>query len=223
MSKISSEYRRKNNIREKEILPENQEIYTDMIVYLRVADMNEYNQEKVREDIINMIVDGQNRGEDIKAVIGENYKEVCDGIIEEMPKKTRKEKVMEAISLTLNLLWIMGLISVIISFASGSVSEENGWKYQCTIGYFISFIAIGIIANLIVYCIGKHTLDNKDVDKASKIKEIIFGWIICVVAICVVMAPTLLLKEVLFTVHIAVLLAVCIALMVIDVIISRKY
>ena len=86
---------KKNNQSEKQIFKENDEIYTNMIVYLRGADISEYHQEKVREDLIEMIVSGQERGDDIQTVMGENYKEICDEIIAEMPKKTKKEKVME--------------------------------------------------------------------------------------------------------------------------------
>lgn len=65
MSREARLLRKKNNARDKEISPENEEIYTNMVVYMRSSDITEYNQEKVREDLINMIVDGQNRGEDM--------------------------------------------------------------------------------------------------------------------------------------------------------------
>lgn len=45
-----------------------------MSVYLRSADMSRYNQKLVREDLIEMIVDDQNRGDDINKVMGNNYK-----------------------------------------------------------------------------------------------------------------------------------------------------
>ena len=88
MKKEPKELLKKNNENEKNILEENDEIYTNMVVYLRGANISEYNQEKVREDLIAMIVDGQERGDDIQKVIGENYKEICDEIIAEIPKKT---------------------------------------------------------------------------------------------------------------------------------------
>lgn len=83
---------KKNNEREKVMLNENVQIYTNMIVYLRGSELSDYNQEVVREDIIALILEGQDRGDSIQKVMGENYKEICDEIIDAMPKKTKKEK-----------------------------------------------------------------------------------------------------------------------------------
>ena len=74
MKKQCRELMKKNNKREKAIHKNNDELYTNMIVYLRGSDMTEYNQELVREDLIEMILDGQNRGDDIQKVMGDNYK-----------------------------------------------------------------------------------------------------------------------------------------------------
>ena len=82
-----------NNKLEKGILKENNELYTDMIVYIRGSEMTNYDQELVRGDLIQMIIDGQNRGDNIENVIGENYKNICDEIIETMPKRDRKSVV----------------------------------------------------------------------------------------------------------------------------------
>lgn len=84
-----------------------------MIVYLRGSEMTEYNQELVREDLIQMIIDGQNRGDDIQKVMGDNYKEICDEIIETMPKKTTFEKVMGILGLSISAIWILGIIFMV--------------------------------------------------------------------------------------------------------------
>ncbi|PRR79148.1 hypothetical protein CLLI_09930 [Clostridium liquoris] len=93
MKKYCKGLLKSNNKMEKEIHKNNEKILTDMIVYLRGSDMTEYNQELIREDLIQMIIDGQNRGDDIQKVIGDNYKEICDKIIETMPKKTISQKI----------------------------------------------------------------------------------------------------------------------------------
>jgi hypothetical protein len=47
----------------------------------------------VREDIIELIIDGRQRGDNIKKVKGGRYKEIRDEIVEAMPKKTIKDKM----------------------------------------------------------------------------------------------------------------------------------
>ena len=48
MNREAKKLLKKNNESEKKILKENDGVYTDMIVYLRGADITEYHQEKVR-------------------------------------------------------------------------------------------------------------------------------------------------------------------------------
>lgn len=74
MNKKCKELLKSNIKREKEIHGDNAKIYSNMSVYLRSADMSRYNQKLVREDLIEMIVDDQNRGDDINKVMGNNYK-----------------------------------------------------------------------------------------------------------------------------------------------------
>ncbi|MGM0523556.1 MAG: hypothetical protein ACQER2_05885, partial [Bacillota bacterium] len=63
MNKLTKELLKKNNTREKAIFKSNNDIYTNMIVYLRGSDLTEYDQEVVRADIIELILDGQQRGD----------------------------------------------------------------------------------------------------------------------------------------------------------------
>ncbi|MEG0960765.1 MAG: hypothetical protein RSE60_06740, partial [Erysipelotrichaceae bacterium] len=63
--KASIELRDLNNESEKKMSKESNLIYTDMIVYLRVSRLSLLQQEEVRKDLIDMIVDGEARGESI--------------------------------------------------------------------------------------------------------------------------------------------------------------
>ena len=130
MKRICKELMKKNNEREKEILECNDEIYTNMIVYLRCSDITEYNQELVREDLINMIIDGQNRGDDIKKVMGGNYKDICDEIIESMPKTTKLEKFLSALQIGLSSVWILGLIAVIKELLFNIIMGNGDWNFE---------------------------------------------------------------------------------------------
>lgn len=92
MNKNVKKILKENNELEKKISKESQEVHTDMIVYLRVSHLSQYNQEVVRRDITNMIIDGEKRGETIDEIIGEDYKSFCDEIIKVFPPKTKKKK-----------------------------------------------------------------------------------------------------------------------------------
>ena len=178
MKKETKELLKKNNENEKNILEENDEIYTNMIVYLRGANISEYNQEKVREDLIAMILDGQERGDDIQKVIGENYKEICDEIIAEIPKKTVKENVMYALMLTLDIVWIVGIISVIKTLIIMLAQNSKDMTFVFSLGDLISWGMIVFVAYLVVYYICSTTFREKE-RETNKVLSFIIIWLVC--------------------------------------------
>lgn len=178
MKRICKELMKKNKEREKEILECNNEIYTDMIVYLRCSDITEYNQELVREDLINMIIDGQNRGDDIEKVMGGNYKEICDEIIESMPKTTKLEKFLSALQIGLSSVWILGLIAVIKELLFNIIMGNGDWNFVLSLGDIINFVLCVILAQVTIKYL-KGTLLKKE----SKIKEFFTYWILGIIIV----------------------------------------
>lgn len=178
MKKQCRELMKKNNKREKAIHKNNDELYTNMIVYLRGSDMTEYNQELVREDLIEMILDGQNRGDDIQKVIGDNYKEICDEIIESMPKKTKLQKIGDFIETSLMIIWILGIIAIAQTVISNFIVGKGNWEFNLTLGYIINTIIMIISANLIVKYVCKTAFNN-----GSKKVSFIKTWIICAIVL----------------------------------------
>jgi len=175
MNKLAKELLKKNNNREKAIFDENKEIYTNMIVYLRGSDLSEYNQEVVRGDTIELIIDGQQRGDNIKKVMGGRYKEICDQIIEAMPKKTKKDKVMDFLDMSLHALWVLGVISLAKNFIISLISNKAGFEFILTVGDIINGLAIILIANVIVLYITKTAFGAK---KEKKVVSFLKAWFI---------------------------------------------
>ena len=222
MKKETKELLKKNNENEKNILEENDEIYTNMIVYLRGANISEYNQEKVREDLIAMIVDGQERGDDIQKVIGENYKEICDEIIAEIPKKTVKENVMYALMLTLDIVWIVGVISVIKTLIIMLAKNSKDMTFVFSLGDLISWGMIVFVAYLVVYYICSTTFREKE-RETNKVLSFIIIWFVCCIILCAIILPSLLIKVTIFSVHIGVAALIFGTIFVISRIMSLRY
>ena len=222
MKKETKELLKKNNENEKQILEENDEIYTNMVVYLRGANISEYNQEKVREDLIAMIVDGQERGDDIQKVIGENYKEICDEIIAEIPKKTVKENVMYALMLTLDIVWIVGVISVIKTLIIMLAKNSKDMTFVFSLGDLISWGMIVFVAYLVVYYICSTTFREKE-RETNKVLSFIIIWFICCIILCAIILPSLLIKVTIFSVHIGVAALIFGTIFVISRIMSLRY
>lgn len=162
MNKKAKKLLKKNNIRDKVIFDENKEIYTNMIIYLRGSNLTDYYQEVVREDIIELILDGQQRGDNIQKVMGNRYKEICDEIIEAMPKKTKRDKIVEFIGISLNSLSILGLIALVKNFIESLVLSPTEFKFILRVGDIISAIIITLVAYGIIFLLLKqHLIQRK--------------------------------------------------------------
>ena len=75
MSRRTKLLLKENNEAENRIQnEENESILTDITVYIRSSNINSYYQETVRRDILEMIDDGEKRGETAREIIGDDYK-----------------------------------------------------------------------------------------------------------------------------------------------------
>ena len=94
MSRRVKDILKENNELEKQLSDDGKKVLTDIVVYLRGVPVSMYEQEKVRRDITQMLIDGEKRGNSSKEVIGEDYREFCDSIVAEIPHMSIKEKVL---------------------------------------------------------------------------------------------------------------------------------
>ncbi|WP_052406578.1 hypothetical protein [Clostridium culturomicium] len=173
MNKKCKELLKSNIKREKEIHGDNAKIYSNMIVYLRSADMSRYNQKLVREDLIEMIVDDQNRGDDINKVMGNNYKEICDDIMEAVPRKTKREKIAEVLEISLSGVWILGIIYIGKVILENLITKIDSWVFTLYLGDIVNMGIIVLSANLVVYFLSKNAFKTKE--KAPLFHDMAYG------------------------------------------------
>ncbi|RDU23360.1 DUF1129 domain-containing protein [Anaerosacchariphilus polymeriproducens] len=175
MNKKTKYLIKENKTREKEINKENEDILTNIILYLRGSDLSRYNQEMVRADLIDMIIEGQKRGDDIQKVIGENYKEICDEIINSFPQKTYSEKIFQLISEIVLIMWVIGIISVVSDFIIISLITREPYEFNLTVGKIISGILTILFAEVYIHFLCKQAFAPKKISKS--ILEFLFIWI----------------------------------------------
>ena len=97
MSKRTKDLLRANNAWEKEHLSkENQQLMTDIVVYIRSAAISEYEQELVRRDIMTMLAAGAHEGRSAEEVIGEDAQAFCNEVIAALPPRPAGERALTA-------------------------------------------------------------------------------------------------------------------------------
>ena len=74
-----------NNQAEAALNEQGKKLLTDIVVYLRGSRITTWEQEQVRRDITQLLLDAQARGEQAEAVIGSEPKDLCDSIPTALP------------------------------------------------------------------------------------------------------------------------------------------
>lgn len=157
MSKESRRLAKENTAAEKQISKENHVIYTDIIVYLRGSGLSDYSQEMIRKDIMDMVLEGQSRGQFMEEIIGGDYKGFCDNIINEFPPESSTEKLLDNFSIILCCTVILGAISIIKNFFGNLVADKSVFAYSLSLADVLNFIIIIAVAYIVVEVVIKST------------------------------------------------------------------
>lgn len=208
MDKRTKELNRQNNELDKKIDSQNNAVYTDMICYLRGANISEYNQERVRQDLIEMILSAQSRGESIRDILGENDSQsFCDAIIENLPGRTIKERIVDGFDIAFIILSIMGMFFIVEGMVELLIDHRWNqileYRKPVSIGEAVIFVGTPILVCTIFELITKNAFKTDLFREKCGIKSFLFA-----VAMIICFSIILVLgKKVIFTVN---LLLACI-------------
>jgi len=200
MNKETKKVMQENNELEKKMSKKSNEIFLNMIVYLRGSDITEYNQEKVRRDIIDMIIEGEERGDDIDTIIGKDYKKLCDEIISVFPQKNAKQKLIDLIEIALSCIYILGLISVIKIVTINLIKKHDILKYSLSIGDILNAFVIFTLAIVIVNVICKNSFKKPEIN--NKVFSFFVTWLALMILFCGMIGIAYFLKFIVISTNI---------------------
>lgn len=147
-----------------------------MVVYIRAANISPYDQEKVRRDMTEIILDGEHRGAPIKDVIGEDYRLFCDDVIAEIPKLTGRTRIL-SFCRDLFLLTSMLLALWLFFQCVQQMIKPSTWPYvTLTAGNLISGLLILALSTALVQAICKNAFRT---DAGPKKKKHSFSFSFC--------------------------------------------
>lgn len=194
MSRRMKDLLKENNRTVSMLSEEGQRTLTDIVVYLRSMPITMYQQEIIRSDITQMLIDGENRGSSVKDVIGNDYREFCENIVKEFPPLDIKYKILSRIRdllpalIILIALWCFGKAARI---ASGILPS---FLCPVTAGDLISGLLILFAADRLITYICRHSFQE------SRSWSIRFGLLIAAVLALVLLVNTTVVY-VLFHIH----------------------
>lgn len=206
MNKRTKALQDKNNELLKKVNKENDEVLTDIVCYLRAANISLYQQEAVRQDLLDMVLSAQERGETIQDMVGYAYKAFCDDIIANLPHRSRKERILEVIDTILLCTCVWWSLLFIILFTLDSVTNLGKGKpvnlmLPVTLGSLILYGLSIVAANIIVQLTLKSSFQPKKEKSPSKLKQFFIYFLIGagVMSVCLLFAW--IGKPVIFTIN----------------------
>ena len=163
MNKATKQLLEENNRRGEQLTPENQKILVDIVAYLRGSSASTYQQELVHRDILDMLQEGEARGQTAAQVIGEDYQTFCDEILAELPKRSMKQRIVYALS-TVSLS-AAGLLSIWLVFRLFEAPFQNcpftPWL-PMTLGQLLGGIMLIAYSYGLVEHICRNSFEDRD-------------------------------------------------------------
>lgn len=197
-----------NNELDKRLTEENNVVMTDMVCYLRLANISEHDQEVVRHDLLQMVLSAQERGEDIKTLISEDYKSFCDEVIAALPQKSQKERVIDLIDILLLSTSILGGIHIVLSketmelIYNAVTGQQLNFQISISVGNLLSYVIIIASTFFIIHIIGKNLLKPEEKHNQSKLKKFIIAGAIGGGLMAVFLIIAWVGRQILFTVNV---------------------
>ncbi len=176
--------RKLNNLNEENMSKESDKIYTDMVLYLRFSDLTLLQQEIVRSDLIQMIIDGEERGESIQEILGGNYKAVCDEIIATFPPMSKKDKVINFLSIGSLSSSVILLVFVLTQVITNILSKKNILTFDFIDSYLVFLPLSLFIAWIVARKVSKTAVKETSNSKIKR-RELFKTWFLFMIFVSI--------------------------------------
>ncbi|GGE69878.1 DUF1129 domain-containing protein [Priestia taiwanensis] len=183
-----------NNEKRELLTEENERIYSNMLVYIRMASIAEHHVEEVLIDVLDHLLDAQEYGETAYDVFGKNPKEYCDELIEALPKYTLWQEIYAYRFIPYLLLCItfsLEVISVVIARIFEHPREEVQTFIINPLGILCEFFFVFLLLVLAQKYIRKSAFKQ---DKET-IRSLFLPWLITSIIIGCVIGGNILFKK----------------------------
>ncbi|MGI6031303.1 MAG: DUF1048 domain-containing protein [Eubacteriales bacterium] len=189
---------------------QNEQVLTDVVVYLRGSALSTWQQEQVHRDILQMLLEGEARGASASEVIGEDYRAFCDSVVEELPKPAPWRRWVSALGGLCLVLAVVAGIQAIFSGIEALAGAKGQWPMlSMTLGEGLSWLLIVLAATAVVQLVCRTSFEQRPPLQNWKLFVLLVAFFIVVTALRVwITGPALVLHWSVWLVLIAVLLGI---------------
>ena len=135
MSKRLRKLRRENKCAVEPLSTESTVLIADITDYIRSAPVRPFDQELARRDMIRMLADAEARSEPPEAVIGADYRLLCDEIISAFPPPSGR---YQSLALLRDVVFVLAALLL-----QPAIFASAGWpSLTVNIGLLVSFCTL---------------------------------------------------------------------------------
>lgn len=152
-----------NNKKRELLTPENEVVYSDMLVYLRLSNVPEQQVEELLLEILDHLIEAQTENKNAYDIFGDDLQSYCDELISALPVQTMLEKtslIGFVISLLLAIQFGMDTIASLFIFFFEKNTEIISPPFSILgTTLSVSIIILGIL--FILYLLKHYSFDQK--------------------------------------------------------------
>ena len=174
MHKETKALLQENNQRETLLSPNFQSVLTDMVVYLRASRLPFSLQEQVRRDITDMFLAGQEKGASPAEIIGMDFQEYCDRLLQELPQNNRRTQTLCTIR-DMSLVLCVGMAVLFLPELIGVLLSHTPFL-TLTLGKLFFLVILITFAYALVKNICKNAFTSTE-KQNTLIKNMHFLWL----------------------------------------------
>lgn len=193
MNKTTKQLLEENNQREKELSPDNQKVLTDIVAYLRGSSTPILQQEQVRRDITEMLLEGEVRGQSAQTIIGTDYQAFCDEILAELPKRSAGQQTVYGLSVVSLSAAVLAAIWLVFGLLEAAFQGPFTFWLPVRLGQLLGGVLIIAFAYGLVEYICRTSFEDRNPTRLQIIAVF--------VGLAAVFLLSYLLKQVLFSLH----------------------
>jgi len=134
-------------------------------------------------------------------------------------RRQKKDKIIENAGISLNALWVLGVIALVKNLINSVISDSAGFRFILTAGDIITIVAIILIAYSIVLFITKTAFDAK---KNNKVISFLKMWVVATGIFAVLILSSLYFKTIIVSIPLWIAAIIVTFIFITEKIVSRR-
>ena len=135
--------KKENRLRAKSLTREDSKSIQEMLYYMDAGSLGEFDREMIQKELISLALVAQKNGEPLSTQLTDDYRELCDQLMESVGKASKKERILVVAKFVSFVAFIYAIFDMCVS--DGMIYELKLWDIFDYICYpFLALLLIRV-------------------------------------------------------------------------------